>query len=227
MLKTLTTLLLTLLVLAVLGGAAVYLGVVNVGADKPHGAVLGGLLAFARDRSVEVRAARIEVPDLSDPELIRSGAGNYDAMCTSCHLAPGLEGTELSQNLNPAPPNLTDANRKHEPAEDFWVIKHGIQATGMPAWGRSMSDPYVWGLVALLEQLPALTAREYRALVATSGGHAHDGGAMQGIAAGAIKAEASPRQHPAGAEQLGAPSAAAADPHGQQHEHSHDGDAHH
>ncbi len=223
MLKTLTTLLLTLLVLVVLGGAAVYLGAVNVAADKPHGAVLGGLLAFARERSIEVRAARIEVPDLSDPELIRSGAGNYDAMCTSCHLAPGLEGTELSQNLNPAPPNLTDANRKHEPAEDFWVIKHGIQATGMPAWGRSMSDPYVWGLVALLEQLPALTAREYRALVATSDGHAHDGGAMQGVTAGTAKTEVSPHHHSAGTEQHGAASADASDP----HEHSHDGDHHH
>ncbi len=84
--------------------------------------------------------------------------------------------TELSENLNPAPPNLTDANRRRDPAKDFWTIKHGIKATGMPAWGQSMDDRYIWELVALLEQLPALTAMEYRTLVAASNGHHHGGG---------------------------------------------------
>ena len=176
MLKTLTTLLLAALVLILIGAGVVYFGVVNVGADTPHSAPVQSLLETARQRSITVRAEGIEIPDLSDAELIRSGAGNYDAMCAMCHLAPGVESTELSGNLNPAPPDLTDANRKHNPAHDFWTIKHGIKATGMPAWGRSMEDRYIWGLIALLEQMPALTTMEYHALVAASGGHQHGGG---------------------------------------------------
>ncbi|WP_181295363.1 cytochrome c [Pseudomonas sp. Q2-TVG4-2] len=178
MLKTLTILLLAVLAIILAGAAVVYSGVINVAADHPHSSPVHALLEVARERSIAVRTEGIEVPDLSDPELIRSGAGNYDAMCVACHLAPGVAGTELSQNLNPAPPNLTNRNRPDDPASDFWVIKHGIKATGMPAWGKSMADPYIWGLVALLEQLPSLTAMDYRALVATSDGHQHGGGEM-------------------------------------------------
>ncbi|MCQ4322279.1 c-type cytochrome [Stutzerimonas stutzeri] len=176
MFKILTTLLLAALVLILAAAAVVYFGVVNVAADVPHSGPIRALLETARQRSVAVRAEAIEVPELSDAELIRSGAGNYEAMCVACHLAPGFGPTELSENLSPAPPNLTDANRRRDPAKDFWTIKHGIQATGMPAWGKSMDDGSIWELVAVLEQLPALTAMEYRTLVAASSGHHHGGG---------------------------------------------------
>lgn len=176
MFKILTTLILAALALIIVGAGIVYSGVINVGADAPHTNAIHALLETARQRSIAVRAQDIEVPDLNDTKLIRSGAGNYDAMCAGCHLAPGVVSTELSENLNPAPPDLTDANRKHEPARDFWTIKHGIRSTAMPAWGKSMADPYIWELVALLEQLPALTPMEYQALVAASDGHQHGGG---------------------------------------------------
>jgi hypothetical protein len=96
-------------------------------------------------------------------------------MCVACHLAPGAAGTELSQGLYPAPPNLsTQAIRSPEHA--FWVIKHGIKASGMPAWGKSMDDPYIWDMVAFLQAMPTMDAAAYRDLVASSDGHSHGGG---------------------------------------------------
>src|SRR3546814_7101354 len=74
----------------------------------------------------------LKVPDLDDQGRIVQGAGNYDAMCTGCHLKPGVRETELSKGLYPAPPDLTRA--EIDAAEAFWVIKHGIKASGMPAW---------------------------------------------------------------------------------------------
>ncbi len=100
---------------------------------------------------------------------IREGAGNYDAMCAACHLAPGVSQTELSRGLYPAPPDLT-ANAV-DLAKAFWVIKHGIKASGMPAWGVSMDDKYIWNMAAFLQTLPDLDATQYRDLVASSGGH--------------------------------------------------------
>jgi len=82
----------------------------------------------------------------------------------------------LSQSLYPTPPNLTEVGVDGNPAAAFWIIKHGIKATGMPAWGKSMGDPYIWGMVAFLQQLPSLDAERYQALVAASGGHQHGGG---------------------------------------------------
>ena len=159
---------------AVLGAA--YFGLVNVGADDPHFPAVHAFLAMARDRSIEVRAKDIEVPNLKDETLIRTGAGNYNAMCIGCHLAPGVEKTELSQALYPSPPNLSKIGVGGDAAAAFWTIKHGIKATGMPAWGKSMGDQYIWGIVAFLDQLPQMNAEQYKSMVATSGGHQHGGG---------------------------------------------------
>lgn len=162
---------------AVLAGA--YFGVVNVGADDPHFPAVHAFLTMARDRSIEVRSRDIEVPNLDDQALIRAGAGNYNSMCIGCHLAPGVAETEPSQSLYPAPPNLVKIGVDGNPSAAFWVIKHGIKATGMPAWGKSMGDEYIWGMVAFLNQLPTMDAKQYQTLVASSGGHQHGGGETQ------------------------------------------------
>lgn len=130
--------------------------------------------------SVTVRAATPQPPDLSNPALIRSGAGNYDALCVRCHLSPGAQETELSAGLYPRPPRW-DVLGKVDPHTAFWVLKHGIKASGMPAWGmpawgRRMDDRYLWGMVAFLQQFPRLDAVQYRAQVQASQGHSHGGG---------------------------------------------------
>jgi mono/diheme cytochrome c family protein len=33
----------------------------------------------------------------------------------------------------------------------FWLIKHGIRNTGMPAWGSMLSDEEIWQIVSLLK----------------------------------------------------------------------------
>ena len=154
----------------------VFSGLINVAADDPHTGAVHAFLETARNRSIEVRSEDIVVPSLDDEDQIRAGAGNYDSMCVGCHLAPGMAETELSNGLYPAPPSLAEAGLYGDPAKTFWVIKHGIKATGMPAWGKSMADPYIWGMVAFLQKLPELDEGAYRALVASSGGHQHGGG---------------------------------------------------
>ena len=160
----------------VIGGVAfVRAGIYNVGADDPHLPATYALLEQLRESSVNARASKLQVPaDLMSEARIKQGAGNYAAMCTQCHLAPGMASTELSKGLYPAPPNLT--KETIDAAQAFWVIKHGIKASGMPAWGGSMDDAYIWNMAAFIQKLPTLDAAEYQALVASSGGHAHGGG---------------------------------------------------
>ncbi|MFZ5663264.1 MAG: c-type cytochrome [Pseudomonadota bacterium] len=179
-------------------------GVYNVAADDPHTPLTFAVLEQVRTASVRARAAKLKVPaDLDSPARITQGAGNYDAMCTGCHLAPGMGPTELSRGLYPAPPDLT--RTPVVPAEAFWVIKHGIKASGMPAWGRSMGDEYIWNMVAFLQQLPKLDEAGYRDLVARSGGHSHGGGETGGHGHGEMD-EADAHPHPqAGTAGEGAP----------------------
>lgn len=182
MATTFRSFLLALVVLLVIAGSAaagfVWSGAYDVAADDPHTRPVRSLLATMRDRSIERRTRTLQVPDLDDPARIVQGAGNYDAMCASCHLAPGMTKSELSAGLYPEPPRLDDLGI--EPARAFWVIKHGIKATGMPAWGRSMEDEYLWNLAAFLQQLPDLDPEGYRDLVERSEGHSHGGGESEG-----------------------------------------------
>lgn len=165
-------------VIAVLAVAGfIWSGLYNIGADDPHTGPVYSALETLRERSIAVRANELQVPNLDDQARIVQGAGNYAAMCAGCHLAPGMSETEMSRGLYPAPPNLTEHGV--DAAEAFWVIKHGIKASGMPAWGESMADEYIWNMAGFLQVLPTLDAAEYRAMVDSSGGHSHGGGETQ------------------------------------------------
>lgn len=178
-----------LAVLALAGAVAIafaYAAPYNVAADVPHWGVTARALTAIRDHSIEARAADLAVPDLADPALIALGAEHYAAMCTGCHLAPGVGDNELRQGLNPKPPDLSQ-RRDRSPAETFWIIKHGIKMTGMPAWGVTHDDESIWGLVAFLQQLPTLDAAGYAAVTGEvpdkardHGGHDHGGDAAAG-----------------------------------------------
>ena len=147
---------------AILAGF-VWSGVYNVGADDPHWSTTKSLLTIVRNRSITVHSHAITVPDLDDPQLVAMGAGHYSEMCTQCHLAPGMENSELREGLYPKPPVLYKTAIK-DPAREFWIIKHGIKMTAMPAWGTSHSDRAIWAMVAFLRKLPTLSAQQYRAM---------------------------------------------------------------
>jgi mono/diheme cytochrome c family protein len=152
-----------------------YSGIYNIAADEPHSAIGDAYIETLRERSIASRSSEIAVPDISGESLLTSGAEHYDAMCTGCHLAPGMQDTELRQGLSPTPPNFAE-DGIDDRAEAFWVIKHGIKLTGMPAWGGTHDDESLWGLVALAEKLPEMSASDYANLVARAGSGGHDHG---------------------------------------------------
>lgn len=175
---------------AVLIGAAailIYAGIYDVAADAPHTQPVYWLLQTVRNRSIAAHATDAVPINLNDPKRITSGAGQYDEMCAGCHLAPGMKRTEISRGLYPRAPELRRGSQL-TPAEQFWVLKHGIKMTGMPAWGVTHDDEVLWDVVAFLRQMPQLTADQYQALVKsapkthsetmqdqeTQSGHHHD-----------------------------------------------------
>jgi mono/diheme cytochrome c family protein len=180
-----------LLLLVGLAGIFIYSGMYNVGADVPHWRVVEGMLETVRDRSIARHAPGIAVPgNLNDPKRIAAGAGLYDEMCTGCHLGPGVERSELSQGLYPAAPDLAHGDDL-SPAEQFWVIKHGVKLTAMPAWGRTHSDELIWDMVAFIRRLPGMSPQQYKAILANTPRHHEE---MAGEAPGGMS---QPPQGPA------------------------------
>jgi mono/diheme cytochrome c family protein len=149
------------LAVAAVGGVVVYVGAYDIGADY-------WMIEQFRDRSVAVRARNVVVPgNLMDVKRLESGAGLYTEMCSGCHLGPGLEKTEISQGLYPRAPELFREPQRSA-KEQFWMIKHGVKLTAMPAWGKTHSDDLIWDMVAFVRQLPKMSAAQYQAAVASA-----------------------------------------------------------
>ncbi|WP_444575889.1 c-type cytochrome [Blastomonas fulva] len=165
--KHMPSLVFTLVAVAFIAGAGaitVYLGLYNIAADAPHSRMTYSVMETFREQSIAARSGSIAVPtDLAAPARIASGAGLYTEMCSGCHLAPGMEKTEMSQGLYPQAPILFKGSDRSA-SEQFWIIKHGIKMTAMPAWGKTHDDRLIWDMVAFVRKLPGLSPAQYQAM---------------------------------------------------------------
>ena len=196
----------TLVLLLAVGAWVVYSGRVDVSADTPHSALVYRMIETAREKSVERAISHALAPaNLSDTERVRRGAGNYAAMCVECHLAPGKANSEIRKGLYPEPPDLSQPAKSQADvaARQFWIIKHGIKASGMPAWSKGgIEDDAIWDMVAFIQKMPTLTADQYAALVESSDGHSH-GGVAEDNHHGEAAVQEAPHGHDAPAQTTG------------------------
>ena len=146
-------------------GAALFVesGFYNIGADDHHTKIVLDMIDQLRERSIGVRARAVEVPPLEDPKRVMAGAQSYAALCVGCHLAPGVTKSDIRPGLYPHPPNLAQEDTK-DTQRAFWIIKHGIKMSAMPAWGKSLDDAKVWDIVAFVRKMPDMTPETYQEL---------------------------------------------------------------
>jgi mono/diheme cytochrome c family protein len=153
-------------------------GAVNVGADVKPGLIERTLAPWALDRSVAKHAPKEKNPDAGDLAAIATGLDHYRENCVICHGAPDVAGAELSKGLNPPAPSLGKGQDDTPDGELFWVVKHGIRMTPMPAFGPTHTDEEIWKIVAFIRHLPDLTAQERDSLRPADGAETrHHGGA--------------------------------------------------
>lgn len=173
-------------------GIYAWSGAYAIGADVPHWKLTYNALDWFREQAVEHHAASVQVPpDLESPARIREGAEHYAEMCTGCHLKPGVNSSEIREGLYPKPPDFSRMDHAIDPREAFWIIKHGIKMSGMPAWGASHSDDKIWAMAAFVRKLPGMTPEQYAAYTAQpagnddhgDNGHAHAAQAHEHAAA--------------------------------------------
>lgn len=156
-------------------------GAYNMAATEKHWAITEKIIEWVRESSIEARAKDLEVPPLDGAELLLKGAHHYHAMCTACHLAPGLEPTELSIGLYPQAPVFYQREPDNDHTEKlnrakayFWVIKNGLKMTAMPAWGLSHDDNTIWAMAAFVLNMGNMTPEQYENLTHSSKNHTHD-----------------------------------------------------
>jgi len=175
----LATVAITLAMVLIGGAVFVYSGAYDIAATAPHWRITEWILETARVRSIKAHATGITAPaGLGDPARIPMGVDHFAAHCVVCHGAPGVPKGDIADGLYPPPPDLAVTAKRYSDGELFWIIKHGIKMTGMPAWADH-SDQEVWATVAFLQKLPGMSEEDYARLVMASiarGGHVHPDG---------------------------------------------------
>jgi cytochrome c553 len=141
-------------------------GIVPVNASSGHFAVTEWFLHTAMRRSVSTHSIGVQKPRaLDEPWLVLKGAGHFETGCRPCHGAPDLDPPVIPGAMTPHPPFLSPTVSEWTPEQLFYIVKHGVKFTAMPAWPAQQRDDEVWSIVAFLLKMPALDARAYRELV--------------------------------------------------------------
>lgn len=150
---------------------SVYAGSYNVAASEDHSSFGRWVFSTTMHASVKRQApAADKVPSLTEA-MVAAGAKEYQAMCEHCHGAPGINRREWAEGILPQPPHLAEAAAEWTPAEVFWLVKHGVKMTAMPAFGPTHNDEALWNITAFVKQLPAMTKPQYEHL---AGSEAHE-----------------------------------------------------
>jgi mono/diheme cytochrome c family protein len=144
-------------------GAGLFIesGFYNIGADDHHTKVVLAIIEQLRERSIGARARTMDLRYVEDPVRIAAGAEHYAALCVGCHLAPGVTKSDIRPGLYPHPPNLAQEDLR-DGRRAFWIVKHGIKMSAMPAWGKTLDDAAIWDVVSFLRKMPAMTPAAYR-----------------------------------------------------------------
>lgn len=167
--RTLTVIGTAAALLALLGGAAIAYtqsGLYDVSASSKDNPLVAKLLHSTYEASLHRYGGHDVAPaDLLSLENIRAGARTYDASCALCHGAPDRPLSAVGAGIEPGAPALLAASRRNKPALMFWVMKHGVNMTAMPSFGKTLSDQTLWQVAAFLYAKRGISKESYDQLV--------------------------------------------------------------
>lgn len=196
--KTVLLTLATAAVLLALGAVLfVWSGAYDVSAISQHWQPVYSTIERTMHQSVRLQARNIEPPaDLdTDTARMQRGAACFRDKCEQCHGGPGVAPREMALSMQPLPGPLIDAPRKWRSRELYWITRHGIKMSGMPAWQHRLPDEDLWAVVAFVRTLPKLSPRDYREIMAGQGQPPCSGGAPVTSAADAARGRAALNQN--------------------------------
>jgi mono/diheme cytochrome c family protein len=159
-----------LLAILVVIAAAVYFfgGFYSVAGNVEDPGPVKWALVRVRTASIQHYATDKPPGNLNDPVTVQAGAREFLAQgCVTCHGAPGQKWAKFSEGLHPDPPDLKEVAPELSPQEIFWVIKNGINMTGMPSFAAAgAKDEDLWKIVAFVKKIPTVSDVDFKSWTA-------------------------------------------------------------
>lgn len=132
------------------------LGLVPVQADVAPSRLEAAVLGTALHAAVSRRAPSTGNPVLPSEQNLIQGAMLYAQMCSRCHGLSKESDNTYGQSFYPPAPHLPLRRTSYSETEMFWIVKHGIRNTAMPAWGNLLADEEIWRVVTLIGKFGSL-----------------------------------------------------------------------
>jgi mono/diheme cytochrome c family protein len=156
------------IVIAVAAGAYFFGGFYSVAGTAEDPGIVKWVLVQVRTASIKHHATDTPPAGLADPAKVTAGAKAYAAAgCANCHGGPGTDWAKFSEGLRPEPPDLKEVVNDRTPEQLFWVIKNGINMTGMPGFSLAgAKDDDLWAVTAFLKKLPSVSEADYKSWTA-------------------------------------------------------------
>jgi hypothetical protein len=167
--RTLLALIGALAIIGAIAAAAFFFGgFYNIAASEEDPQIVALTLPKVRQASIDRHSAGLRPPQgmsLDDPAVIQAGAKAFlQRGCTNCHGGPGVEWSKFSEGLQPDPPDLKEVAGEVEPRMLFWVIKNGINMTGMPSFAKAgVDDKEIWSITAFVKKIGSVKPEEFKA----------------------------------------------------------------
>jgi hypothetical protein len=157
-------------VTAIAAAVFFFAGFYNIAATEPDLSVVAWALKHIREASINRHAIEKPTISMEDPETIQIGARAFASRgCATCNGGPGVMWAKFSEGLRPDPPDLKDAVKDLTPADIFWVVRNGINMTGMPGFNLvEATDQEIWTIAAFVKKLPAVTESDYKTWTASA-----------------------------------------------------------
>jgi mono/diheme cytochrome c family protein len=154
------------LAIVIVIAAAVFFfgGFYNVAATQADLPIVAWAWEHVRDASIKRHADDTPPSGMNDQATIETGARAFSTRgCVSCHGGPGAMWAKFSEGLRPDPPELKDVVKDMTPHEIFWVIRNGINMTGMPGYNLvEATDQEIWTITAFVKKLPSVSEADYK-----------------------------------------------------------------
>lgn len=115
------------------------------------------LAGQALDNTIAREAPRQANPVAATDANYAAGIKLYQENCSACHGVPNQRPSTIAIGLYQHAPQLARHGvEDDDEGETFWKIQHGIRMTGMPSYGKSLTETQIWTLALFLKHMDAL-----------------------------------------------------------------------
>jgi len=155
---------LTILLAVVIAYSGVKLGLVPANADVPPGPLERWIARASLQATLARESGKLLNPLSANAQTLLAGIKIYGANCAMCHGDSAGRPTYVGFGLYQHAPALGWHGVEDDPdGETYWKVTHGIRFTGMPSFGRTLTDTQRWQVTTFLKHMNALPPIAQRA----------------------------------------------------------------